>query len=110
LIESSTINTLDSRKKFVKVVDYTEEAYSNTTAYTRPVVNSEALKPKADKFSAKVDKSGISIGTKVNHKKWGQGTIVQLKDKNEDKEIVVAFDSVGLKKLLLSLAPIEIIK
>lgn len=110
LIESSTINTIDSRKKFVKVVDYTEEAYSNTTAYTRPVVNSEALKPKADKFSAKVDKSGISIGTKVNHKKWGQGTIVQLKDKNEDKEIVVAFDSVGLKKLLLSLAPIEIIK
>ncbi|MBC8589804.1 DNA helicase PcrA [Wansuia hejianensis] len=51
----------------------------------------------------------INIGDKIKHKKWGIGTIVQIKDKEDDKEITVAFDKDGLKRLLLSLAPIEII-
>ena len=67
------------------------------------------MKPK-DTASTKVDGGDMDVGTKVSHKKWGQGTVVQMKDKGNDKEIVIAFDTVGLKRLLLSLAPIEIIK
>ena len=96
LIDSSTIKKkMDPRKMLINVLNYTKD---------------EGLKPKEGKSPSKVDSDGISVGTKVNHKKWGQGTVVQIKDKSNDKEIVIAFDSVGLKKLLLSLAPIEIIK
>lgn len=52
----------------------------------------------------------ISIGSKVKHKKWGIGTVVQIKDKEEDKELVIAFDKEGLKRLLQSIAPIQVIK
>lgn len=49
----------------------------------------------------------VNIGDKVSHKKWGKGTIVSVKPKENDKEITIAFDEKGLKKLLLSMAPIE---
>jgi DNA helicase-2/ATP-dependent DNA helicase PcrA len=52
----------------------------------------------------------INIGDKVRHKKWGMGTIVQTKDREGDKELVIAFDKEGLKRLLLSIAPIEVVK
>ena len=53
----------------------------------------------------------ISVGSKVKHKKWGIGTIVMIKDREDnDKELVIAFDQEGLKKLLQSIAPIEVVK
>lgn len=55
------------------------------------------------------NKQNVSIGSKVRHKKWGEGTVVQVKEKSGDMEIVVAFKEQGIKKLLLSVAPIEII-
>ncbi|MFA7534275.1 MAG: hypothetical protein WCY46_08085 [Tissierellaceae bacterium] len=37
------------------------------------------------------------------------GTIVQIKEKENDKELIVSFDGKGLKTLSLSIAPIEIV-
>ena len=61
-------------------------------------------------YKSSVDNSEIKVGSKVNHKKWGLGTVVQTKDRDQDMELVIAFDKVGLKRLLLSIAPIEIVK
>jgi len=80
------------REKFIEVKDYTRNS---------SVENSNNPNLKGD-----ID---VSIGTKVNHKKWGIGTIVQINDKKDDKEVVIAFDKVGLKRLILSIAPIEIL-
>ncbi|SCL87825.1 DNA helicase PcrA [Sporanaerobacter sp. PP17-6a] len=64
-----------------------------------------------NKFEKKVNlKEDIQIGSKVNHKMWGMGTVVQIKKVGKDKEIVVAFENKGLKKLLLSIAPIEFVR
>ena len=64
-----------------------------------------------NRFEKKVNlKEDIQIGSKVNHKMWGMGTVVQIKKVGEDKEIVVAFENKGLKKLLLSIAPIEFVR
>jgi DNA helicase-2/ATP-dependent DNA helicase PcrA len=81
----------DSREKLLRVRDYSKKQ--------------EIPRPRAQ-----VDTNDVNVGTKVTHKKWGIGTIVQIKDRNNDKEIVIAFDKVGLKRLLLSIAPIEIVK
>ncbi len=64
-----------------------------------------------NRFEKKVNlKEEIQIGSKVNHKMWGMGTVVQIKKVGGDKEIVVAFENKGLKKLLLSIAPIEFVR
>ncbi len=110
LITSSTLKKEDYGNMFIKVVDYTDKLDSKATNYMKAVgyVGDERLTSKP-KLTSKADKNDISVGTKINHKKWGQGTVVQIKDSGSDTEIVVAFDLAGLKKLMLSLAPIEII-
>ena len=48
-----------------------------------------------------------TVGDKVSHKAWGQGTIVAIKDEGSDQQLSIAFESQGIKQLLGSLAPIE---
>ena len=85
----STFN--NSREQLIRVKDYSR-------------------KKQEPSQKVQVDIDDVKVGAKVSHKKWGIGTIVQTKDRDGDKEIVIAFDKVGLKRLLLSIAPIEILK
>lgn len=80
-----------SRKDLIKVRDYTRARSQG---------------------QEKLDGDSISIGTKVRHKKWGEGMVVMVKDRDGgEKELTVAFnDNIGLKRLLLSMAPIEIVR
>ena len=87
-----TSSAKSDRKQLINIIDY-----SNRKKVSTP--------------EPKIDDEAIKVGTKVNHKKWGIGTIVQIKDRDNDKEVVIAFDkTIGLKRLLLSIAPIEIVK
>lgn len=54
----------------------------------------------------------IATGTKVKHSKWGEGMVVMVKEREDgDKELTIAFDDgIGLKRLLMSMAPIEIVR
>lgn len=56
------------------------------------------------------EKTAIRVGDRVLHKTWGEGMVVQMKPKNNDYEIVISFDGKGLKKLILSYAPIQLVK
>lgn len=47
------------------------------------------------------------VGEKVNHKKWGVGTIVRTTGVAQDLELDVAFPQQGVKRLLAAFAPIE---
>ena len=66
-------------------------------------------KPKEDPAYHSESKKDIHVGAKVRHKKWGLGMVVSLKDKGKDQEVVVSFEGKGLKKLLLSYAPLEVV-
>ncbi|MBD3108866.1 DNA helicase PcrA [Bacillus sp. AGMB 02131] len=49
-----------------------------------------------------------AVGNKVQHKKWGIGTVVSVKGEGEKKELDIAFPSpIGIKRLLAAFAPIE---
>jgi DNA helicase-2/ATP-dependent DNA helicase PcrA len=52
----------------------------------------------------------IGPGTKVKHPKFGIGTIVSKEETNGDCKVTIAFDAKGIKQLMLSLAPLELIK
>ena len=47
------------------------------------------------------------IGDTVEHKMWGRGEVLKVKNLKDDVELDVAFESAGLKHLLVSFAPIR---
>ncbi|MCR2823423.1 DNA helicase PcrA [Lederbergia panacisoli] len=48
------------------------------------------------------------VGDKAEHTKWGTGTVVSVKEKNESIELDIAFPSpTGIKRLLAEFAPIK---
>jgi DNA helicase-2/ATP-dependent DNA helicase PcrA len=49
-------------------------------------------------------------GNRVHHPNWGEGIVLQSKIESDGEETVdVAFESVGIKRLLASLARLEIL-
>jgi len=49
----------------------------------------------------------LKIGDHVRHSKFGPGIVMNCNPTREDQELTVAFEEVGVKKLLASLAPLE---
>ena len=47
------------------------------------------------------------IGDIANHKKWGDGTVLEVTGSGKTQELKIKFPEVGLKKVLASVAPIE---
>ncbi|SQE95827.1 ATP-dependent DNA helicase UvrD [Streptococcus equi subsp. zooepidemicus] len=47
------------------------------------------------------------VGDIAHHKKWGTGTVLEVKGSGKTMELTISFPDVGLKKLLASVAPIE---
>ncbi|MDR7856696.1 DNA helicase PcrA [Tissierella sp.] len=99
------------RERLIAVKDFTSKndftgrkEYYKEPISPRPFVIEGKPKPQRN------ENQEVNIGDKVRHKKWGVGTVVQLKDRDNDKEVVIAFDTEGLKRLLLSIAPIEVVR
>jgi DNA helicase-2/ATP-dependent DNA helicase PcrA len=52
----------------------------------------------------------LEVGDHVRHKMFGDGVVINCSPDKDDQEITVAFEGAGVKRLLLSLAPLEKIK
>lgn len=53
------------------------------------------------------DSSELSVGDRVRHAVFGPGTVQEIRGTGEKAEIVVRFDSRGVKNLSLAWAPLE---
>lgn len=104
--------------RFISEINQTllEETSSRPAATTQGYSKPQVLKPvyhqptKAAVSSKKMTgahTSDWSIGDKVNHKKWGQGTVVKMISEGQDTELFIAFPQQGVKRLLAAFAPIE---
>ena len=51
--------------------------------------------------------SSLVAGDRVRHPKFGDGVVVSSTPTKDDEEVVIAFKGMGVKRLLLSLAPLE---
>ena len=49
----------------------------------------------------------LKTGDWVHHSKFGDGIVMNCSPNRDDQEVTVAFNELGVKKLLLSLAPLE---
>ena len=91
----------------------TEESSSPSYgAYKKSFANSYMQNRKAAAPAQKVVGSGddYKAGTKVIHKKFGEGIIVARKQNGDDVVIDVAFKGIGVKSLVVRYAPIEVVK
>lgn len=79
-----------------------------TGAATRKAIYTQ---PQQTKVSSKVETGGDQEawqpGDKVQHKKWGVGTVVKVGGSAKDVELDIAFPAQGIKRLLAAFAPIE---
>ena len=50
---------------------------------------------------------GIWLGMKVRHSKFGVGVIRKIEGQGDDQKVIVWFNSVGPKKLLVRFAGLE---
>lgn len=57
-----------------------------------------------------VDLSQYEIGTRVFHKKFGEGTISVVEPEGEDLKVDIDFDKVGHKRLMAKFANLEVIQ
>ncbi len=51
----------------------------------------------------------VKPGSKIIHGKFGQGTVISVKGSGENAELTIAFESAGIKKLVMGFSPIKII-
>ncbi|MCX6384921.1 MAG: UvrD-helicase domain-containing protein [Actinobacteria bacterium] len=58
-------------------------------------------------FEKEKDFLSFKVGGLIEHKLWGSGEILRIKKSSDDLELDVVFKSVGLKKILASIAPIK---
>ncbi len=95
-----------SKERMFNVLDYTKKKEVKREETKNNFYYTPEERPKQN-----VNKNTqVKVGDKVRHKKFGEGTIVQLKDRENDTELVIAFENGGLKRLSLSIAPIEILR
>ena len=94
----------DKKRELLEIRDYNEE----NTSVTRPK-KFFGMDKKVETNKNSSDGKNINVGDKVKHKIFGKGMVVQKKEKNGDYEVVISFDKKGLKRLMLSVAPIKLV-
>jgi DNA helicase-2/ATP-dependent DNA helicase PcrA len=62
---------------------------------------------KSNKAPAQVTASGFNIGDKVEHKKFGKGTVSKATPDNGDQMLEIQFEGAGMKRLMASLANLK---
>ncbi len=75
----------------------------NQLAQEQPAARAKVVAPARQ---AEQRCSNYKIGQKVNHPKWGIGTVVDLKGADDKTELKVAFPKEGIRNLLAKYAPL----
>lgn len=97
--------------------NYNPHSLRNNYGSTKPQNQRESMLETARKLKEQLGGTAgkaltseeATIGRKVKHSKFGVGTIIKASKENGDVKLMIAFDSQGLKTLLLSLAPLELL-
>ncbi len=69
-------------------------------------VGMSAVKPPE---TPRKDTSGYTVGTRVKHARFGEGTVIAVRGESKNLIITVHFQTVGNKDLAAALAPLEIL-
>lgn len=101
-------------------IDHSKLRLKKPTNGTPPSLPSEEqlkklrrLKPVSQSASdtqQSIDNSGLSVGTLVEHLRFGKGKITKIEGAGADKKAEIDFENGGLKKLLLRFAKLTVLE
>ena len=63
-----------------------------------------ALQKGSDLRAEKTDKLAYGVGDRVRHVKFGEGTVLDIKEGGRDFEVTVEFDNAGVRKMFAMFA------
>ncbi|MDR0921508.1 MAG: DNA helicase PcrA [Lactobacillales bacterium] len=81
-----------------------EQAMNSRPSFMK--ANSTPKSPTSAKVSSGAEEASWVVGDKLEHKKFGSGTVVKVSGADKNLELDVAFPSQGVKRLLAAFAPI----
>lgn len=103
-------NQAAERLPFAKSHDQMITRRAQATTYRPPrhryASAGKKVAPKTNQGTG-ADKQSWSAGDKVEHKKWGVGTVVSVNGTGKDMELDIAFPKQGVRRLLATFAPIK---
>ena len=101
LLEKATPPEETSSWQYAKINYPFAQSQQTSPTRTRPAA--------APKIAGKTTAGDVAwqIGDRIQHKNWGQGTVVKVNGQGEDAELDVAFKQEGIKRLLAEFAPIK---
>ena len=85
----------------------TNNYVSNKPSTATSVIN--AANPASTGATAPLTGGEAVAGRKVKHAKFGIGTIVSVTKSGDDTKLTIAFNNAGIKNLMLSMAPLELV-
>ncbi len=99
---------VEEMEECIEIVETTKKKEEWTGAPSSSEMRESIRKAVLEKKKAikAKDAEELQLGDKVRHKTWGVGTVVSIAKKEGGDELVIAFDSKGLKKLNAAIAPI----
>ncbi|MBQ8176610.1 MAG: UvrD-helicase domain-containing protein [Oscillospiraceae bacterium] len=99
-IDSDYIERVDSTVKMVD--DDSDVIVQNVPKYS---IQSDLANRKVEQAKKKAE-ADFSVGERVKHNIFGEGTVLSVKKISNDAMLEIAFDSVGTKKLMANFAKI----
>ncbi|MCF6180335.1 MAG: ATP-binding domain-containing protein, partial [Geopsychrobacter sp.] len=82
--------------------------FAGVSAPVAPAAEVAAVKPAFEEIEVVPEaEEGLRLGMRVRHIKFGVGTVRRLEGMGENQKVIVYFNSVGPKKLLLRFAGLE---
>ena len=99
----------DSLLNAVGMQPQPKASYSNPfqSKVMQPKYQHATREPVTSKTASGGENESWNPGDKVQHKKWGVGTVVKVSGNAKDVELDIAFPQQGVKRLLAAFAPIE---
>ncbi|GAA0078139.1 DNA helicase PcrA [Clostridium sp. CTA-5] len=124
--QSDFINEIKSElKEYVsgnKISSNNKQNVVNNNSYMNPhslrnnIINKNKTFNKVSEVNIKINDNAeymtsneVTLGRKVEHDKFGVGTIVSVQNAGSDKKLTIAFDKQGVKNLMLSFAKLKMI-
>ena len=103
-LPETLLESCNKDKPRIKDITTKKKNIASSRYFTGYTAENTNMSPNMDN-----NKEGINAGSKVKHKVFGIGTVVQVKGQGEKMEATIAFESQGIKKVMLAFAPIETI-
>ena len=99
--KSRAVNTFKSVNR--------NSAYNNPHSLRGNSIVKNTIEKTKENINNNCNVSDITPGRKVNHKVFGMGTVISISGSGENALVTIAFNNMGIKKLMISKAPIELL-